>query len=284
MKNLVVHHKKCLDGLGAAWCLFRSGEDNMEFLPALYGDKPPEVDGDTNVYIVDFSYSPEDTKLICDKANKVVLLDHHKTALDRILPVADQFRNFDASFCTTHKSGAGIAFDYVDDKFGLVADLPFHLPWQLAAIQDRDLWKFELPDTREITAFMRIEPMDIFQFDYMMEAFSKEDAVRDGSLALKIQKTHVENCIKSTMREVGFLGYKAAMVNANGQFASDIGDRLSGEYQVVLIYFDTADERKFSLRSRGDIDVSEMARQYGGGGHKNASGFSVPRGHYLATA
>jgi phosphoesterase RecJ-like protein len=35
------------------------------------------------------------------------------------------------------------------------------------------------------------------------------------------------------------------------------------------------DEKRFkvSLRSRGDIDVEKIARQHGGGGHRNAAGY-----------
>jgi nanoRNase/pAp phosphatase (c-di-AMP/oligoRNAs hydrolase) len=36
--------------------------------------------------------------------------------------------------------------------------------------------------------------------------------------------------------------------------------------------------RIFSLRSVGDFDVSAIAKIYGGGGHKNAAGFTVPIG------
>jgi nanoRNase/pAp phosphatase (c-di-AMP/oligoRNAs hydrolase) len=43
-------------------------------------------------------------------------------------------------------------------------------------------------------------------------------------------------------------------------------------------YWDTPEGRVFSLRSIGDFDVSEIAKQYGGGGHKNASGFRLPHG------
>jgi bifunctional oligoribonuclease and PAP phosphatase NrnA len=35
-------------------------------------------------------------------------------------------------------------------------------------------------------------------------------------------------------------------------------------------------EYRVSLRSKGAIDVAAVARQFGGGGHKNASGFTVP--------
>ena len=41
-------------------------------------------------------------------------------------------------------------------------------------------------------------------------------------------------------------------------------------------YWDTPKGRVFSLRSSDDgADVSEVAKQYGGGGHRNASGFTV---------
>ena len=32
---------------------------------------------------------------------------------------------------------------------------------------------------------------------------------------------------------------------------------------------------QYSLRSRGDFDVSELAKKHGGGGHKGAAGFVV---------
>ncbi len=43
-------------------------------------------------------------------------------------------------------------------------------------------------------------------------------------------------------------------------------------------YWDTPKGRVFSLRSVGDFDVSAVAASYGGGGHKNASGFTLPHG------
>ena len=49
-------------------------------------------------------------------------------------------------------------------------------------------------------------------------------------------------------------------------------------------YLDTADSRVFSLRSRreGGVDVAKIAESYGGGGHRNAAGFRVPRDHLLS--
>ncbi len=46
-----------------------------------------------------------------------------------------------------------------------------------------------------------------------------------------------------------------------------------GDVLFVAAYKDMADRRLWSLRSRGDFDVGEVAKARGGGGHKNAAGF-----------
>jgi oligoribonuclease NrnB/cAMP/cGMP phosphodiesterase (DHH superfamily) len=62
---------------------------------------------------------------------------------------------------------------------------------------------------------------------------------------------------------------------------SQIGERLSGRHPFVVIWHDRDGRRYFSLRSREDgPDVEAIARQYGGGGHTHAAGFSVPLGRH----
>jgi len=56
-----------------------------------------------------------------------------------------------------------------------------------------------------------------------------------------------------------------------------VGDTLGAKYPFVVMYFDTADKRVFSLRSRGEVDVANIAKRYGGGGHAGAAGFTMPK-------
>jgi phosphoesterase RecJ-like protein len=44
---------------------------------------------------------------------------------------------------------------------------------------------------------------------------------------------------------------------------------------VVFFKQDKGDEYRVSLRSKGDIDIGSVAKEFGGGGHKNAAGCSV---------
>jgi bifunctional oligoribonuclease and PAP phosphatase NrnA len=47
----------------------------------------------------------------------------------------------------------------------------------------------------------------------------------------------------------------------------------SREIQAVVFFRDEGGDVRVSLRSKGDVDVREVAQAFGGGGHKNASGF-----------
>jgi bifunctional oligoribonuclease and PAP phosphatase NrnA len=44
---------------------------------------------------------------------------------------------------------------------------------------------------------------------------------------------------------------------------------------VIFFKQEKGDEYRISLRSKGDIDIGSIAKEYGGGGHKNAAGLTV---------
>ena len=50
---------------------------------------------------------------------------------------------------------------------------------------------------------------------------------------------------------------------------------IAGVMAVALFRQVGADRWKVSLRSRGEVDVEQLARMHGGGGHKNAAGFTT---------
>jgi nanoRNase/pAp phosphatase (c-di-AMP/oligoRNAs hydrolase) len=74
-------------------------------------------------------------------------------------------------------------------------------------------------------------------------------------------------------------GYDVPVANLPYMFASDAGNIMSEGEFFAASYFDTPDGRKFSLRSKDTgMDVSEIAKRFGGGGHARAAGFMMPIG------
>jgi len=83
--------------------------------------------------------------------------------------------------------------------------------------------------------------------------------------------------------EIG--GHCVPVANLPYTLVSDAGHLLAKGAPFAACYWDTPEGRVFSLRSTDEgLDVSAIAKQYGGGGHIHASGFRVPYGHPLTTA
>jgi oligoribonuclease NrnB/cAMP/cGMP phosphodiesterase (DHH superfamily) len=273
-KNLVIYHANCTDGFGAAYAAWKKlGDANTEYLPAKYGDALPDVT-DRHVYIVDFSYPPEQMLEIASKCAALVILDHHKKAIELLEPVVEQMTNMLGGFCTavltTEHSGAILAWDYFHPTTAT--------PILLRHIEDRDLWRFNMQGTRELVAALYSYPMEFAVWDAIVASPSTlflEGAAlgRQGAQHVAAAATHARPML------IG--GVAVPTVNAPHYMASELGHELSkGLNTFAAVYIDYADCRKFSLRSDGATgqDVDIVARQYGGGGHRNAAGFTVPLG------
>lgn len=109
----------------------------------------------------------------------------------------------------------------------------------------------------------------------LINEHTKEEAVKAGSAILRYQRQTVE-MICNQARWIKLGDYNIPTVNATSLW-SEVGDellRLYPEAPFVASWHQTRDcAVKYSLRSKGDFDVSEVAKAFGGGGHKNAAGF-----------
>ena len=87
MNTTIFYHKNCNDGYIAALVAYsffkeRGVLDTVEFIPVQYNEPLPEEETYEGrvVYILDFSFSKEDTTKIIEAADSVIMLDHHETA------------------------------------------------------------------------------------------------------------------------------------------------------------------------------------------------------------
>lgn len=264
MKPLVIYHKGCADGFCAAWIADRA-LGGADLHPAQYGDTPPDVAG-REVYVLDFSYPKE--KLLAMKATAatLVVLDHHKTA---------QADLADLEFCVfdMDSSGARLAFDFFANKVQDRARLDPMFP-VVAYVQDRDLWRWVLPLSKEVSAAIASYSFDLEVWD----AFNVVELGREGAAILRYQAQLVER-IASGACEAVIDGHEVLAVNSP-VLQSEVGEKLAEGRPFGAVWYEKGAESKvvFSLRSREGVDVSEVARSFGGGGHAAAAGFAVPTG------
>ena len=258
--DFIIYHANCSDGFGAAWSAWKLLGNKAEYYAAKHGDPPPDVTG-KNVAILDFSYSNSVIKEMLRKAESLIVIDHHKSAMVELHDIAC------AIFDMKH-SGAILAWNF----FHPAKDPPKFIRY----IEDRDLWKWKLPYSKEFSAAFGMIPFEFEAFTEFEDDSTFDDACKRGAYILAYSKTVVKKVSdQATLRT--WQGKKIYIVNSS-HWMSEIGGRLSPDCDFVVIWHFDHDRQEYrvSLRSfHEDIDVSEIAKQFGGGGHKKASGFSV---------
>lgn len=291
MTTTCIYHGNCADGFTAAWAVRKAiGDADVRYFPGVYQEPPPDVTGQ-NVVMVDFSYKRPVLLEMAEKARSVLILDHHKTAaedlagfltppewpvwLDVIGGQPSKNVRITALF-DMERSGARIAWDY------------FHPgtepPKTLLHVEDRDLWRFAIPGTREVQA-------NIFSFPYQFPIWDRLMAADPATLRAEgeaIERKHfkdIDELLAVCRRRMVIGGHDVPVASLPYTLTSDAGHKMAQGEPFGVCYWDTAEARIFSLRSTDEgLDVSEIAKQYGGGGHRNAAGFRVPRDHALAMA
>jgi nanoRNase/pAp phosphatase (c-di-AMP/oligoRNAs hydrolase) len=95
--------------------------------------------------------------------------------------------------------------------------------------------------------------------------------LEDGKTIEKYKQASDVSINESLGYETEFEGMKCWAIN-RGRISSDrLGDRIS-KYDALLPYLHDGKQFTVSMYSQ-KVDVSEIAKKYGGGGHKGASGF-----------
>ncbi len=267
MNPLCIYHGNCADGFSGAWVVRKALGEAVDFHAGVYQTPPPDVTG-KDVVLVDFSYKRPVMEAIVERAASVLVLDHHKTAEADLSGLSGATVVFDMD-----RAGSMIAWDHYNPG---VAP-----PQLLRHIEDRDLWRFNLPGTREIQA-------NVFSFPYEFDVWDRLMASDPQTLAEEgkaIERKHfkdVGELLKVVTRRMVLGGHNVPIANLPYTLVSDAAHQLATGEAFAGCYWDTPKGRVFGLRSTdAGIDVSEIAKQYGGGGHRNAAGFTVPYGHEL---
>lgn len=261
-KRLCIYHGNCADGFGAAWVVRKYYGDNVEFFSGKHGEEPPDVT-DRQVIIVDFSYKRDVIIRMAEVAENILIIDHHKTAFEGLVELPDN-----------------VSTIFNMDRSGTMLTWLFFFPLKnppalLEHIEDRDLWKFILYGTREIQAAIFSYPYDFDVWDELIET-STERLLREGEVIERKHFKDINELLKITTRVMNIGGYCVEVANLPYTMSSDAGHILALNNPFGACYYDTPTGREFSLRSTDEgVDVSEIALMYGGGGHRNASGFKV---------
>lgn len=281
------YHGNCDDGFGSAWIAYRAmmkRKYQVEYIALHHGHVPYNYDHvkDKHVFFLDFCPNDNAFRYVKQIASSVVVVDHHKTAIEILKDEPDHVHLFSNDF-----SGCYLTAVYFNEE-----DTDF-VPKLIRHLSDNDLWKHELEGTKEFIAYLRlVDPAD-YTFEYFDEMNTCLESISSpfqsaavinpykiGAMILAQQEVQVKEVMKSAFFFEFPSGEQGMAVYHNAKsIVSRLGEELakrSKTFGLVLTVDYPKSTVKGSLRSVGDYDVEQLALKYNGGGHKNAAGISLP--------
>lgn len=282
-KPMVIYHANCPDGFCGAWVAHKILGDDAEYVPAQYSQAPPDVAG-RKVLIVDFSYKRPVMRDILSQAAAVTVLEHHKTAELELAGIVDEFVQRPDLIANPPGSELPVIRFDMNKSGGRLAWEHFFpgrkAPWLVDYTEDRDLWRWALPGSRAINAALASYPRTFEKWDAFCSLLGDPEAEfvlanleREGEAIIRYQD-HLIDSICRCAREVEIGGHKVLAANTSVLYSEVAGKLAEGRPFGAAWFIRSDGQRQWSLRSRdGGVDVSEVARLNGGGGHRNAAGY-----------
>ena len=293
--DIIVYHSGCSDGTGSLWSANHYKPIETK-IPCEAGKNPDsDVDAkDKNIIFVDLfptlEYILETSKI----AKNIVILDHHKSALDlyeKNKVVLDDIKNVKI-ILDMNRSGCMMTWDYFFER----EKRPFFIDY----IGDRDLWTWKLYKSKEINAALfHLKYLDTYNLSKLTRLlggaeFKIKKLEKEGELILRIQNQDIYNAVRDADESKFTYEDKVYRVwlvgNFNLSLRSEVGNKLvtknfedGTKPDFAAIYKYDFEENVWWISVRGNEhspDLSKICTSLGGGGHACSASFVIkdPKG------
>ena len=262
-------------------------EEDIDVVRCNYGDIDAKVEEFINgaeeydkLFITDISVNKEIADKLLSISDKVILLDHHKTALwlneypYALVQVEDESIG---KMC-----GAYLFYEYLKKNHKEFDDTPA-LKLFIDYVRMYDTWewkeKYDNIIPKRLNDLMYIDGPNEF-IDKMVYRLGNNLFIFDDTdlMKLQIEQTYINSYIAQKnetlmINDDLFPGYTVGITFAD-KYISELGNKLCELHPeldfVVLINMSTL---AVSYRTvKDDLDLSDIAKGFGGGGHPKASG------------
>jgi hypothetical protein len=263
---VVIYHAHCQDGFGSAFAAYQKFGDTASYMPCSDRVVPPEGLVDKEVYILDFSY-PKEVLLELEKNNKkLVVIDHHISAQEAVEAVKEHVFTLD-------HAASYLSWEYFTESV---------VPSFVTMLEIIDLAKDKEGNETDLITYILSKPFTFEAYDDLLKDFSSEEGLERIRAAGRVQHDYLELIIEAIVDKPDFVvfeGYTVPCINMHLPLnEKSIALRMLYEKYPpfsISYRFDNG-LLKVSLRGNGEVDLTVLAGKYGGGGHKNSSGFVLP--------
>jgi len=265
------YHKSDLDGhCSGAIIKLRYPECEMigvDYQDSLYDLEPVNIQ--ETVYVVDFSFPMQEMEYL-NKNCDLHWIDHHKTSIDEAHKKG--FISSGGQSLEIGKAGCELTWEYIhpDEKTPLAVYL----------LGRYDVWDHSDERTLPFQMGMRQYPdtfpdNDFIWSNVLSDLKQVQQTLTTGGIILEYQKIQDRMYAKGMAYDAKFEGYRAIVMNKEYSNSKAFDAVYDPEKHDIMIMFGVKpDSLKYTLFcDKPEIDVSKIAKKYGGGGHRGAAGF-----------
>ncbi|MEK7554462.1 MAG: DHHA1 domain-containing protein [Patescibacteria group bacterium] len=269
-RPVVIYHADCPDGMSGGWAAWKKFGNRADYIAAHHQAPLPKNLKGRTIYIIDFSFPVPVMEKVVREAARVIAIDHHRMA-EPSANLADE-KHF-----ALNRSGAVLAWHYFHPKK--------QVPLFLRYVEDVDLWKFSLPNTKVVSVLFELIPHEFKAWDRFVTNFEHPHIRKRLIEKGKAMREYEEALMRRILtRAVRVTWHRKTCYAVNSSiFASELGHELAlmSSSRIGVVWHQFSQGLRVSLRSEGNVDVTRIARKYGGGGHRNAAGFLLKKGENL---
>lgn len=236
---------------------------NCEMIEVTYKDviDVGAIESNEEIYIVDFSFKPDVMKEVLKITKNITWIDHHKTAMEYDYGVelaGARYNEF---------SGCELTWEYFypNEK----------IPGAVVTIGDYDTWKLKFGDYSKhfITGLRLYEhgPTSVLWRKLFEGTITTDSMVDQGKICAQYRDNFCKDYRKNFGFKTDFAGYKCYALGLYGLGSSVFGEEFKKNEICISFGFDGS---KWVIGLYSDyVDVGNIAKRHGGGGHKGAAGF-----------
>ncbi len=271
--TLCLHHNDA-DGRACAAIVRRALGACVDLYEMNYGNPIPwdEIDRADHVILVDFSLPRLEMEQIA-QSRQLTWIDHHISALNEMALISDGW----AGLRDTDEAACVLTWRYFFPQGPI--------PRAVTLIGDRDTWRNAEPDSKPFAEGLyqcntRPDNDTLWRPLLDNDLNSVQELVDQGEELLTARLRKMRRFVTRFSFPVTFEGHRTLVVNQRGD--GDLGEfmRRLG-YDIAYCYIEGPQNGKlmtFVTLFSEQVDVSEIASKFGGGGHRGAAGFSFERG------
>lgn len=260
------YHRQDLDGQCSGAIIYDKYRSICDLIGINYGESFPwdTIKNGETIFIVDFSLPREEMQKL-DSVAHFIWIDHHDTAIQ-------EMKGLDIKGIQRNGTGAcALVWEY---------EHTIPVPEGVKLLAQYDVWNHTNPKTLPFQYAMGLEytfpDADIWESVFNSDSIWILKMVNNGKLLQKKIEKDNNSYVKAYGFKTEFEGYSAIAVN-RGMVNSKIFDSIEEDYDIMMTFaFHRDGNWKFSLYTDKDyIHCGEIAKKYGGGGHKQAAGFHL---------